>query len=142
MTIKSGMDPVHPGQVLREELDELGLSASALASAIGVPADRVAEILDAERGIDANLAMRLGRYFNTTARFWLNLQQAWAEKRDSRQVARTCDSIAPLGLRSPPAVGHAADVMAVRRQGIADAEGDGMGGDARVGLGERDGRWG
>lgn len=76
-TIKSGMDPVHPGLLLREELDELGLSASALASAIDVPADRVAEILDAERGVDANLAMRLGRYFNTTARFWLNLQQAW-----------------------------------------------------------------
>lgn len=77
MTIKSGMYPVHPGLLLREELDELGLSSNALANAIGVPADRVTAILDAERGIDAGIAMRLGRYFNTTARFWLNLQQAW-----------------------------------------------------------------
>lgn len=79
-TIKSGMDPVHPGLLLREELDELGLSASALASAIDVPADRVAEILGAECGINADIAMRLGRYFNTSARFWLNVQQTWQRR--------------------------------------------------------------
>lgn len=80
MTIKSGMDPVHPGLLLREELDELGLTPSALANAIDVPADRVAEILDAERGINADIAMRLGRYFNTSARFWLNVQQTWQRR--------------------------------------------------------------
>ena len=77
MTIKSGMNPVHPGQVLREELDALGLSANALAKAIGVPANRVTAILNAERGITADTALRLGRYFGTTAQFWLNLQQTW-----------------------------------------------------------------
>lgn len=79
-TIKSGMDPVHPGLVLREELDELGLPARALAKAIDVPVDRVTAILNAERGITADIAMRLGRYFNTSARFWLNLQQTWQRR--------------------------------------------------------------
>ena len=74
---KSGMNPVHPGEVLREELDDLGLSANALAKAIDVPANRVTAILNGVRGVTADTALRLGRYFDTTAKFWLNLQQAW-----------------------------------------------------------------
>ena len=77
MTAKNGMNPVHPGDVLREELDVLCLSANALAKAIDVPASRVTEILNAERGITADTALRLGRYFDTTAQFWLNLQKTW-----------------------------------------------------------------
>ena len=71
------MSPVHPGLVLREELDDLGLWGQALAKAIDVPANRVTAILDAERGISAGTARCLGRYFDTTAQFWLNLQQTW-----------------------------------------------------------------
>ena len=74
---KSGMNPVHPGVVLREELDDLGLSASALAKAMDVPVNRVIAILNAEQGIVADTALRLGRHFDTTPRFWLNLQQTW-----------------------------------------------------------------
>ena len=81
MTTKSGMNPVHPGEVLREELDDLGLSANALAKAIDVPANRVTAILNGERGVTADTALRLGRYFDTTAQFWLNLQQAWQIRR-------------------------------------------------------------
>lgn len=77
MAFKSGMNPVHPGIVLREELDDVGLSANALAGAIGVPANRVTAILNGEQGITADTALRLGRYFDTTAEFWPNLQQAW-----------------------------------------------------------------
>ena len=76
MTIKNGMAPVHPGEVLRDELDEIGLSANALAKAIDVPANRVTAILNGDRGITADTALRLARYFDTTAQFWLNLQQA------------------------------------------------------------------
>lgn len=76
MAFKSGMNPVHPGLVLREELDDVGLSANALAKAIDVPPNRVAAILNGEQGITADTALRLGRYFDTTAQFWLNLQQA------------------------------------------------------------------
>src|SRR5262245_64212735 len=67
----------HPGEVLREEyLIPLAMSARALAKAIGVPANRVTEIMRAERDVSADTAIRLGRYFRTDPRFWLNLQAA------------------------------------------------------------------
>jgi len=67
--------PIHPGEMLREEfLLPLGLSANALAIAIGVPATRVGEIVNERRGISADTALRLGRYFHMTAEFWMGLQ--------------------------------------------------------------------
>jgi addiction module HigA family antidote len=67
----------HPGEVLREEyLKPLGMSARALAEAIGVPANRLSEIVRERRGITADTALRLGRYFGTEALFWINLQVA------------------------------------------------------------------
>ena len=81
MAGKSEMTPVHPGEVLREELDSLGLSANALAKAVDVPVNRITGILNGERGVSADTALRLGRYFNTTAQFWMNLQKAWQARR-------------------------------------------------------------
>ena len=96
MTIKNGMNPVHPGEVLREELDALGLSANALAKAIDVPANRVTAILNAERGITADTALRLGRYFDTTAQFWLNLQQTWQLRlAENKAGSRILESVVP-----------------------------------------------
>ena len=96
MTIKNGMNPVHPGEVLREELDALGLSANALAKAIDVPANRVTAILNAERGITADTALRLGRYFDTTAQFWLNLQQTWQLRlAESKAGSYILESVVP-----------------------------------------------
>lgn len=67
----------HPGEVLREEyLVPLGLSARALARALGVPANRLTEIMRGSRDVSADTAIRLGRYFRTDPRFWLNLQAA------------------------------------------------------------------
>lgn len=67
----------HPGEVLQEEfLRPLGLSARALALAIDVPANRISDIIRQRRGITADTAIRLGRYFKTTPAFWLNLQTA------------------------------------------------------------------
>lgn len=77
MTAKNGIAPVHPGEVLREELDAIGLSASAVAEAVDIPVNRITAILNGDRGITADTALRLGRYFETTAQFWLNLQQTW-----------------------------------------------------------------
>lgn len=75
MKIKNGMRPVHPGEVLREDyLVPLGMSASALARALNVPAPRVNDIVRERRGITADTAMRLARYFGGDARSWLNLQ--------------------------------------------------------------------
>ena len=67
----------HPGEVLREEfLAPLGLSARQLAAAIGVPANRISDVVRERRSITADTAIRLGRYFKVDPRFWLNLQQA------------------------------------------------------------------
>ncbi len=68
----------HPGEVLREEyLVPLGLSARGLAKELGVPANRLTEIMRGTRDVTADTAIRLGRYFRTDPRFWLNLQAAY-----------------------------------------------------------------
>jgi len=68
----------HPGEILREEyLVPLGMSARGLAKAIGVPPNRLTEIMRGERDVSADTAIRLGRYFKTDPRFWLNLQTAF-----------------------------------------------------------------
>ena len=71
------LPPVHPGEILSEELTELGLSVDALARAIDVPARELIEILSADRGISAETALRLARYLGTSAKFWMNLQQSY-----------------------------------------------------------------
>ena len=85
------MRPVHPGEILREELEELGLSANALSKALGVPVNRVTMILNGQRGVSADTALRLARYFGTTPQLWLNLQKTWelrrAEIEAGRQIA-------------------------------------------------------
>lgn len=91
MNAKNGMRPVHPGQVLREELDELGLSTNALSKALGVPVNRVTMILNGQRGVSADTALRLARYFGTTPQLWLNLEKTWelrqAEIESGREIA-------------------------------------------------------
>ena len=86
MNAKNGMKPVHPGEVLRDELDVLGLSANALSRELGVPVNRVTMILNGQRGVSADTALRLARYFGTTPQLWLNLQKTW-ELRQAEIVA-------------------------------------------------------
>ena len=81
MNPRNGMNPVHPGEILRDELDELGLSASALSKELGVPVNRVTMILNGQRGVSADTALRLARYFGTTPQLWLNLQKTWELRR-------------------------------------------------------------
>ena len=81
MPTKNGMRPVHPGEVLREELRTLDLSANALSKALDVPVNRVTAILNGQRGVTADTALRLARYFGTTATVWLNLQQTYDLRR-------------------------------------------------------------
>jgi antitoxin HigA-1 len=73
----NNMRPIHPGEILREELTEIGISANAFAAAIRVPANRVTGILNGTRSITADSALRLAKYFGTTPEFWLNLQSAY-----------------------------------------------------------------
>ncbi len=76
--IKSGMRPIHPGEILREDyMVPLGLSATALAHALGVTPARINDIVRERRGITADTALRLARYFGTDAQSWINLQTAY-----------------------------------------------------------------
>ena len=77
MSVRNRMRPVHPGEILGEELEELGLSANALAKALDVPTNRVTAILKGQRGVTADTALRLARYFGTTPQLWQNLQKAF-----------------------------------------------------------------
>ena len=71
------MRPVHPGEILSDELEELGMSANSLAKALAVPTNRITAILKGQRGVTADTALRLARYFGTTPELWLNLQNAF-----------------------------------------------------------------
>jgi len=69
--------PVHPGEILSDELEEIGLSAKKLADVIQVPPNRLYQVLAGKRNITADTALRLGQYFGTSADFWMNLQSSY-----------------------------------------------------------------
>jgi addiction module HigA family antidote len=71
------MKPIHPGRILMRELSARGLSANKLALALRVPSGRITQILNGKRGVSAETALRLARYFGTSARFWINLQSRY-----------------------------------------------------------------
>jgi addiction module HigA family antidote len=91
------MRPVPPGEVLREQINELGMSAHALAAALHVPTHRVTGILNAKRALTAETALRLERYFaGTSAQFWLNLQTSFDLRRAEMSGAKALREIRPL----------------------------------------------
>jgi len=85
------MLPVHPGRILKRELASRALSANKLALALRLPSGRITDVLNGKRGVSPDTALRLGRYFGNSARFWLNLQTAYelavAEREIGAQVA-------------------------------------------------------
>lgn len=90
---KNGMRPVHPGEILREDyLVPLDMSANALARELHLSAPRINDVVRERRGITADTAMRLARYFDSTPEFWLNLQLEYdlktAELKNSEQIKR------------------------------------------------------
>lgn len=80
---------IHPGEHLRDELEELNMSARALAMALDIPVNRITQILKAQRGVTADTALRLARYFGTSAEFWLNLQKMFELRTAEHEVGRT-----------------------------------------------------
>jgi addiction module HigA family antidote len=78
--------PIHPGEHLAEELKELGISAAELARQLDVPVNRVTGILNGQRGITADTALRLGHWFGTSPEFWLNLQTLYELRLARREV--------------------------------------------------------
>ena len=73
----NAMRPIHPGEVLKEELAEIGMTANAFAQALHVPANRITSILNGTRSITADTALRVSLFFGTTPEFWLNLQTSY-----------------------------------------------------------------
>ena len=96
---------VHPGEVLREEfLKPMGLSQYRLARKLGIPESRVSEIVNGERGITADTALRLARFFDTGYDLWLNLQHRFdveeAQKAKGREIQRIAPCALSFGRRS------------------------------------------
>ncbi len=91
--MRNGMRPIHPGEILKAEfMEPMELSASEIARALGVPPNRVTSIVNGERAVTAETAMRLSRAFDTTAEFWMNLQAAYdlrsEEAKSAKKIAR------------------------------------------------------
>ncbi len=92
------MPPVHPGEILREEfLVPLGMSAHALSIALRIPATRINDIVRGKRGITADTALRLARYFGTSAEFWLGLQASFDARTAMAEIGEQVNrEITPL----------------------------------------------
>jgi antitoxin HigA-1 len=89
---KHRISPIHPGVYLKELLDELNISQYRLAQDLGVPAMRVNHVIHGKRPVTAELALRLGRYFNQNPRYWINLQSRYdmdvVEDAFAKQISR------------------------------------------------------
>ena len=92
--VKNGMPAIHPGEFLKEIVDELGLSQVALAQALGISTMRVSHVLKGSRPVTAELALRRGRVMGQTPQDWLNLQSAYDLK-----LAQLANQASLSGLR-------------------------------------------
>jgi len=88
--------PIHPGEHLAEQLEELEMSAAELARQIQVPTNRVTQILNGTRAITGDTALRLGHYFGTSAEFWLNLQKLYELRIAEREVGNAIGALPKL----------------------------------------------
>jgi addiction module HigA family antidote len=90
---------IHPGEHLAEELKELGISAAELARQIDVPVNRVTGIINGQRGVTADTALRFGHWFGTNAEFWLNLQQLYELRLARQEVGNRVRKLPTLSKR-------------------------------------------
>jgi addiction module HigA family antidote len=91
-----GTAPIHPGEHLAEELKELRISAAELARQIDVPVNRVTGIINGQRAITADTALRLGHWFGTSAEFWLNLQKLYELRLAREEVGDRVEKLPKL----------------------------------------------
>lgn len=96
-----GLIAIHPGEHLAEELEELDMSAAELARKIGVPTNRVTQILNGTRGITGDTALRLGHFFGTSAQFWLNLQSLYDLRLAEERAGKSIKGLPRLKRREP-----------------------------------------
>jgi addiction module HigA family antidote len=88
-------DPIHPGEILAKELEGIGMKPLELAERIGVPNNRIYQIIEGKRSITANTALRLGRFFGVSPEFWLNLQKAYELDLARQKVGEGLEGILP-----------------------------------------------
>lgn len=94
--VPTNREPTHPGEILREEfLKPMGITQRDLAGGIHVPYQRVNELINGKRGITPSTALRLAKYFGTTAGYWMNLQLRWDLYRAQRREASQLEKIEP-----------------------------------------------
>jgi antitoxin HigA-1 len=104
MTVAKKLPPVHPGEVLREEfLRPMNLSAYAVARAVGVPRTRIERLSNEQTPMTADTALRLGRYFGTTAAFWMGIQTQYDLERTEDELGTALHKIAPAREVNPAA---------------------------------------
>ena len=87
--------PIHPGEILKDELAELDISGAALSRQILVPENRINQILAQKRSISADTALRLGRWFGTTPDFWANLQKSYELRKAEQEIGSEIQKITP-----------------------------------------------
>ena len=90
------LTPIHPGEHLAEELEALGMTAAAFARQLNVPTNRITEILNGQRSITGDTALRLAHYFGTSAAFWLNLQSLFDLRVAERKAGKSIRSLPKL----------------------------------------------
>jgi addiction module HigA family antidote len=91
------IEPIHPGEILMEDfIDGFGITQNKLAVAIGVPPRRINEIVHGKRGITADTAIRLARYFGTSEELWMNLQSNYELRLERRALREMVAAITPL----------------------------------------------
>jgi addiction module HigA family antidote len=96
--VKNNMRPIHPGEILREEyLTPLGITPNALSIRLRIPAPRINDVVREKRGVTTDTALRLARYFNTSAQYWLNLQTSYDLKLTENQVGSVIEQeVSPM----------------------------------------------
>ncbi|MDA1315801.1 MAG: HigA family addiction module antitoxin [Acidobacteria bacterium] len=90
------LSAIHPGEHLAEELNELGMSAAALARQLQVPTNRITEIINGQRSVTGDTALRLAHFFGTSAEFWLNLQKIYELRLAEEKTGRTIKALPTL----------------------------------------------
>ncbi|MFH1975112.1 MAG: HigA family addiction module antitoxin [Pseudomonadota bacterium] len=103
----NAMRPIHPGEVLKEELVEIGITANAFAQALHVPANRITAILKGTRSITADTALRVSLFFGTTPEFWLNLQTSYDLKVARESVGEKLEQEVKSFIPTMPHLKHA-----------------------------------
>ena len=94
-----GRTPIHPGEHLAEELTALHMSAAQLARQLKVPANRITEILNGQRAITGDTALRLAHFFGTSAQFWLNLQSLYDLRLAELKAGKSIKTLPTLSQR-------------------------------------------